>query len=98
MSAIYMNLTLNDYENRGWIVGSLDNYQNENAINGEIDPDLVIPSEYNDKPILAIGTYAFRHFPLKLISLPETIEFLSNSAFDLCNLEINCLTLYIYCD
>ena len=93
MPEIYNNLTLNDYESRGWIVGSLENHQNGNALNGEIDPDLVIPQEYNNKTILAIGMNAFRNVHLKSISLPDTIEFLSISAFDLCYLEIDCLTL-----
>ena len=75
-------LCLFDYNGIGWIVG--DGSKNGNGVCGDINQDLVIPSSYNNLPILCIAFRAFYNVRLTSISLPDTITFLNISCFDRC--------------
>lgn len=63
--------------------------------------DLVIPSEYNGKPVTNIAESAFKdNKSIISVTLPETITYIDSSAFKNCsNLEtinFNCKNAYLY--
>ena len=83
------DIYLIDFENRGWTVGDGSQDPGNGLVSSQSTPiDLVIPSEYDSKPVLVIGPRAFYSILLNSISLPDSIIQIDSSSIDGCYLKL----------
>ena len=65
-------------------ISSLTGYELRFYNNLEFEGDLIVPSQYNNLPILRIGEACFMDTLISNISLPETIKVIDAYAFNSC--------------
>lgn len=55
------------------------------AVNNDISGELVLPSEYDGKPVTSIYFNAFEKTALTSVTIPDTVTCIGESAFNLCD-------------
>lgn len=80
-------IEVGDYTYRRFITenNETEAYEIYKYNNFENEIDLVIPSNYLNKPVIQIGKACFMETPIKSITIPEGIEIIDAYAFNSCN-------------